>query len=103
MARTTEPRTGIAPGTPRHTQPVYLPVDVFESMRRGVLQESVNFGRTVTNNEFITRAIIDRIGKVFGTRYANRLYRQYFNGLAALKSNPDELPEIKTLDVDFIG
>lgn len=103
MGRTAEPRTGIVKGAKRNPAPTYLPEDVREAQRRATLQESINFGRRMTDNEFIVRAVIDRIGKVFGTRYANRLYRQYFNGLAPLKSDPSELPEVKTLDIQFLG
>lgn len=103
MAKTKEPRTGIVSNADRKSFPAYIPADVRESMRRATLQESISFGRRVTENEFVVRAIIDRVGKVFGTRFANRLYRQYFNGIGPLKHDPKELPEIKTLDIQFIG
>jgi hypothetical protein len=98
MGKFKEPTVGLARNTPLEYRAVGLPADVLEGVRRGAIQDSINFRRKITEREFVIRAVIDRVGKVFGTRYAERLYRQYFNGIAPLRRNENELPEISVDD-----
>jgi hypothetical protein len=103
MKKEKEPVVGLAHGTPKNRFTAYIPEDIFQSMRRGALQESLNLSRKVTENEFVVRAIIDRVGKTFGTRYASKLYRQYFNGVGALRSVESELPQVINTEIQFFN
>lgn len=64
-----------------------LPRTLKEAIRRAAEHESAIRGHRVSDNEWITRAAIDRIGEIFGDGTARMFYQQFFNGVVAIRAD----------------
>jgi hypothetical protein len=71
---------------------IAVPLDFWEAARKCAELESKTFGRKVSISEEVARAIIERVGQLFGEQYARHLYNCYFNGLVGIKAR--ELPAV---------
>ncbi len=78
-----------------------VPEALMDAISRCAEQESIIFGRNVSVGEIIMRAMIDRVGVTFGTKYAKDFYRRFFNGIVALEPAPKDLPEVKTIPFGY--
>jgi hypothetical protein len=100
MAITSKER--LVRGAPRRNTLVGFPSEVYEALEDARQSESAATLAPITITEFITRAVIDRIGLVLGEGRANYLYRRYFNGIGYTEpanepaiSDPKPLGSIK--------
>lgn len=64
-----------------------VPSTLKDAIKQAAEYESSVRGHTVSENEWMTRAAIDRIGEIYGTSIARRFYQQFFNGLVAVHAD----------------
>lgn len=58
----------------------WMPEIVKHELQKAVIQETMQTGEKATMASFVVEAIIDRIGRIRGRKYAEKLYQEVVKG-----------------------